>query len=990
MKYTSLLFAVLLSLSVSAQSIRVVSDQVVAQGFAPRLSENASTLYYLDNESSRYVDQHDASLYVSNENLNLYLHRGQECIQLTPAPADAHYIWCSLSPDKRMILFNTAYGTQICDLQGRVLHSLGQLDAPVWYGNGYVVGMHDESDGHYFTGSSLAIVDLSTGVETALTDRESFAMYPSVSAQTGKVAYETLRGDIHLMQLNLTDQPITNVLPEIMQAPKQLQRGPKKTVRTHWDSFADVKIYINPGHGGYTGNDRNMVIYPYAGGDTLGFWESTSNLDKGFRLRDLLNELGVQTMMSRTLNREIDDRALSAIVAEANDYDADFMLSIHSNAGSGLTNCVLMLYAGKDDNDTHSYPTATPVSNESRAISAIIADNLQKNTITTWSRSTPQVVGDKTFGRTAMGWSDGYGVLRRLTVPGVISEGSMHDYIPETYRLMNMDYKWKESWYFLKTFCHYFLNYDLTTGVIGGQVRDGSNKMSFPAITAIRNSRDKLEPINGAEVELLQNGSVLQTYTTDQLYNGVFFFWDLTPGTYTVRTKVNGYYLRTEDVVVEAGEITYQDLMLAMERQTRPEVVSYSPNVELTDSVEVRTPIVLEFNWDMWEEPTAAAFHISPEAAGTIEFSNSQHVLTFTPEGNLTPGVEYTVTLDTTACHPDTMFTNHLAEPFTFSFRTKNRSHLSIRQSFPENGQTDVPVQPTIMLVTDAPLSSSATTKCAQLFKLESADGTYSYTPTSRNFKRNTAPEPYGSARFELTAALQPSTTYKLTVSQDLADVNTVALGTDQVITFTTEAAIGSKPGTVIIPCDSVSFNVNTDKTLGLSSKKLIVDGTKLTEGAASNHLAYSFDAESVDAYVFLSPRDLSHEFTSADAIDVDLYGDLSGNDVYVEFSVEGDVHLLRLCSLDYAGWAMQRLELTDLPQGVSYQFTGIRIVRTDGILASVGDIFIDRIARELDVNPLTGIEEVNAQTAKKVLDEGHVFILDSDRVFDTQGRRIR
>ena len=50
-----------------------------------------------------------------------------------------------------------------------------------------------------------------------------------------------------------------------------------------------VKIYLNPGHGGYEGaNDRNLETIPYALGDTLGFWESWSNLRKALALRDRL------------------------------------------------------------------------------------------------------------------------------------------------------------------------------------------------------------------------------------------------------------------------------------------------------------------------------------------------------------------------------------------------------------------------------------------------------------------------------------------------------------------------------------------------------------------------------------------------------------------------------------------------------------------------------------------------------------------------------
>ena len=39
-------------------------------------------------------------------------------------------------------------------------------------------------------------------------------------------------------------------------------------------------VYINPGHGGHSSDDRNVPIYPYAQGDTMGFWESNSNMYK--------------------------------------------------------------------------------------------------------------------------------------------------------------------------------------------------------------------------------------------------------------------------------------------------------------------------------------------------------------------------------------------------------------------------------------------------------------------------------------------------------------------------------------------------------------------------------------------------------------------------------------------------------------------------------------------------------------------------------------
>ena len=52
---------------------------------------------------------------------------------------------------------------------------------------------------------------------------------------------------------------------------------------------------------------------------------------------------------------------------------------------------------------------------------------------------------------------------------------------------------------------------------------------------------DQWAPINGAIVTLLKNGQAVATYNTDELYNGVFVFEDLEPGTYTLTVEAEGY-----------------------------------------------------------------------------------------------------------------------------------------------------------------------------------------------------------------------------------------------------------------------------------------------------------------------------------------------------------------------------------------------------------------------------------------------------------------
>ena len=73
--------------------------------------------------------------------------------------------------------------------------------------------------------------------------------------------------------------------------------------------------------------------------------------------------------MSRTQNRTSDDLPLSTIVADANNYDADYFHSIHSNAFNGTSNYTLILFQGGDNSPT--YP-------ESKVMGDLLANEIFK------------------------------------------------------------------------------------------------------------------------------------------------------------------------------------------------------------------------------------------------------------------------------------------------------------------------------------------------------------------------------------------------------------------------------------------------------------------------------------------------------------------------------------------------------------------------------------------------------------------------------------
>lgn len=356
-----------------------------------------------------------------------------------------------------------------------------------------------------------------------------------------------------------------------------------------------LKIYINPGHGGFDSNDRSIwtVNVPAVWTDSAGYWESKSNFVKGIYLRRMLQQAGATVIFSRERNdsgiRDIDefkkkhpnatqheidsvmvggDRDLSAIAEEANAYKVDHFLSIHSNALNGKTNYLLMLFRGENDK-----PQTAP-SNEMAAMAGSVQI---QNQLTTWTSSKPLIRGDLSF--YGDGW--GLGVLRPLTVPGHLSEGSFHDYAPETHRLMNNDYCHLEALRMFQYFHKWFQRDLPQTGTISGYVKSKNelvDVLNQPKFYYIPGSEDQWLPLNGALVKLMNKTGdvVLQTVRTDNWYNGIFAFYDVAPGDYKVQAELEPYKTVTMDVSVKAEEIAtvkmhLQNLHMEVDDYPEPE-----------------------------------------------------------------------------------------------------------------------------------------------------------------------------------------------------------------------------------------------------------------------------------------------------------------------------------------------------------------------------------------------------------------------------------
>ncbi len=1003
-KQLLLSLALFLAGSLMAAPVTVLSNKKVAKGYYPKLNETATELTYLGGESERYAAEATAGTYVTNEDLKLVLYKNGTRTELYPHGKDINYICASISPDGQKILFKTSKGIGVCDMNGNALANLGRYTAPVWYGNDYVVATLEENDGHNFTGGAVMILSLDGQLKQQLTDKAEIAMCPTVDYTTGQIAYHDFSGNIHLMQISLAEKAIAKrALPSIRKVEGVQPKAMRRLQNATKADFKDFKIYINPGHGGNGSDDRGMSGWLDETHSGYIFWESQSNLDKGLHLDTLLRNLGFQTKMSRVLNREEDDKDLYDIVVEANTFGADFMLSIHTNAG-GPSNYTLQLFRGYTPGDTRTYSDMPTAENNKKAyeITTLMGNLQMSNKIATWSKSTPTIAGDKTFARDIMGWSNGYGVLRWLDVPGTISEGAMHDYFPETYRLMNMDYKWQEAWYFMKTFCSYYMDYKQPKGVLAGQVRDAYRKQTFPAIKRIKGSRDEQIPVNRATVELLQNGQVIKTYTTDTCYNGVFFFWDLEPGEYTVRVPEGKYELRTstmseqesyyygkesEVLTVKADEITHVDMMLDAQRSTRPEVIGYSPAItaeNITDSVNVSETVVLNFNWDMKAEETEAAFSISPAVEGTLTWENSYRTLRFTPTDGLAVGTEYTVTLAKTACHPDTNWENTMAEDFTFKFRTKFRGEISLVQSYPVKDQQDVSTNPSFILIFDGNIK--ATTANKKAFKLMQGDEEVALNAKSFSISRCD-----GSMTFEPTNELLPNTTYRLVIDETLVDVDKIYFGKTLEIPFTTVATAEAE-GTMVDAMETASFKYNSDDSEGVKTASVLKYTTKKLFETASNQFKYAFNAE--DGYVtytYLNPA-LITDANGNCRLGMYVFGDFSENELVAVWNSEGDIKYTSFGVIDFAGWKFLSADMSALPVDMAYQFMGLRLKRGTGFLSSNGFICVDNMMFVADPNMSTAIDNVEVEMVgvQKVVENEQVIIIKDGVRYNVLGTQVK
>lgn len=702
-------------------------------------------------------------------------------------------------------------------------------------------------------------------------------------------------------------------------------------------------VYINPGHGGHDSDDRNVPCPPFAAGDTAGFWESNASLKKGFALQEMLRKKGYKTSISRITNDSESDLALSTIVALCNQSGADVFYAIHSNAtgaGEGYRiNTSMGIYRGY---------TGSPQVPGSDSLAACLGPFLMANKSTVWTSDTYSIYGDWTF---YPSWgTQGLGVLRGNKAVSMLNEGTFHDYIPETYRLINPYYCWVEGFNFslgADSYFHRLGNYD--KGFVTGNVRD--SRLLRDA-KYVMHGDDVRQPVNNATAYLIDaSGKTIDTCQIDAYEDGIYLFKFIEPGNYKVRITEPSHYEQTKDVVVTANGMTYCNFDLNRVRNTPPEVLSYSPVWADGDAaVACNEPVVMQFNWDMDPATTEKAFTITPAVEGTFTWEDTNYRLVFKPTDAYDVNTTYTVKLASTAEHAGG---TAMGKDVSFKFRTRSRNHLAVLATYPGEGDRIHITSPVVEIRTDSMLSPG---QFNNVHVTDEAGNVLSI--NTRGVRKNKAGDDYGYVRIPLSKALVEGQTYKVTFDKIISD--TAGLYIPQTITHTFKAVNegAEKAGSTLIDgfdtagqC-AVNAGESSDYT---TAKVATVGGSSKLFGNMALQLTYAF-AERDKGRITVDLTPAEQGFTSADNVGIHVFGDMCYNTLYGKFVAGTDVKLVKLSNITYHGWRYENVPLTALTQGQTYKLEGLVLDKCNGVMGKSGAIRFDNV---LCTQGESGVSEV-------------------------------
>lgn len=153
-------------------------------------------------EKSKYKNKRNVGTYVWSKGDRLVVSENGKVREMTPVKESSGYLWASLSPDGKKIVFNAARkGTYVVDLQGNVLAHLDYYLMPSWFNNDYIVAQNSGLGSYHKAGSQIFLVKADGTFSQGITDPAEGAIQPMVSGN--KVVYTNINGVVREIEVEV-------------------------------------------------------------------------------------------------------------------------------------------------------------------------------------------------------------------------------------------------------------------------------------------------------------------------------------------------------------------------------------------------------------------------------------------------------------------------------------------------------------------------------------------------------------------------------------------------------------------------------------------------------------------------------------------------------------------------------------------------------------------------------------------------------------------
>lgn len=208
-------------------------DEGLAAGFEPVFSADSKTVFYQTatmedgllvrdvrrakisdgkvkqlkkaSREDENVNKYASNTYVTTTLKSIVIVIDGKKTEIAPIE-DAHsYLWPSLSPDGKRVLFNEPFkGVFYCNLDGTGLTKVASRgDYPCWLSDDVVLAVDTRDDGYVVTSSVLHLYDLIGLSSATLTQDDTKVAELTTCPATGDVVYSTIEGKLYRTNIKI-------------------------------------------------------------------------------------------------------------------------------------------------------------------------------------------------------------------------------------------------------------------------------------------------------------------------------------------------------------------------------------------------------------------------------------------------------------------------------------------------------------------------------------------------------------------------------------------------------------------------------------------------------------------------------------------------------------------------------------------------------------------------------------------------------------------